>query len=78
MGGELPGLFGPTGSIQLPLEVLLQLQKRIATACEEMGRLSEFDYVVVNRDGGLDRAVDDVVAIIQAEHCCAQPRVVRL
>jgi len=55
-----------------------QLQKRIAAAREEMTRLPEFDYVVVNRDGELDRAVDDVLAIIQAEHCRVEPRVVRL
>ena len=55
-----------------------QLQKRIATAREEMKRLPEFDYVVVNRDGELDQAVDDVVAIIKAEHCRVQPRVVAL
>lgn len=55
-----------------------QIQKRIATAREEMERLAEFDYVVVNRDGELDRAVDDVLAIVQAEHCRAEPRVVEL
>jgi len=55
-----------------------QLQKRIATAREEMKRLPEFDYVVVNRDGELDRAVDDVGAIIQAEHCRVGPRAVKL
>ena len=55
-----------------------QLQKRIATARKEMRRLPEFDYVVVNRDGELDRAVDDVVAIVQAEHCRVKPRAVRL
>lgn len=55
-----------------------QLQKRIATAREEMGRLPEFDYVVVNRDDELDQAVDDVIAIIQAEHCRVKPRIVRL
>jgi len=55
-----------------------QLWKRITIAREEMGRLPEFDYVVVNRDGELDRAVDDVVAIITAEHCRAKPRVAKL
>ncbi len=55
-----------------------QLQERVATAREEMKRLSEFDYVVVNRDGELDRAVDDVIAIIRAEHCRIEPRVVQL
>jgi guanylate kinase len=55
-----------------------QLEKRIATARKEMEKLSEFDYVVVNRDGELDRAVDDVLAIAQAEHRRAKPRVVQL
>lgn len=55
-----------------------QLQERIATAREEMKRAAEFDYVVPNRDGELDRAVDDVAAIIQAEHCRTKPRVVKL
>ena len=55
-----------------------QLQERFATAREEIKRAAEFDYVVVNRDGELDRAVDDVAAIIQAEHCRTKPRVVRL
>jgi len=55
-----------------------QLERRIATAREEMGRLSEFDYVVVNRNGELDQATDAVLAIIQAEHCRVEPRVVRL
>lgn len=55
-----------------------QLGKRIATAHGEMDRLSEFDYVVINRDGELDRAADAVLAIIQAEHCRVEPRVVKL
>ncbi len=55
-----------------------QLQTRIAIAREEMKRLSEFDYVVVNRDGELEQAVEDVIAIIRAEHCRVEPRVVQL
>jgi guanylate kinase len=55
-----------------------QLHERLATAREEMKRAAEFDYVVVNRNGELDQAVDDVLAIIQAEHCRTKPRVVRL
>ncbi len=55
-----------------------QLQRRVATAREEMRRLPEFDYVIINHDGALDRAVDDVLAIIRAEHCRTKPRVVRL
>jgi guanylate kinase len=55
-----------------------QLRERIVTAREEMKRLPEFDYVVVNRDGELDRAVDKVIAIIQAEHCRVESRVAKL
>ena len=55
-----------------------QIQKRIATAREEMNQLPEFDYVVVNRDGELDHAAEDVLAIIRAEHCRVEPRVVEL
>lgn len=55
-----------------------QLRERIATARQEMERVAEFDYVVVNREGQLEQAVDDVLAIIRAEHCRVEPRVVRL
>ena len=55
-----------------------QLKARIMTAREEMVCLPEFDYVVVNREGELDKAADDVMAIVQAEHCRANPRVVKL
>jgi guanylate kinase len=57
---------------------LEQVERRVATAHEEMNRLPEFDYVVVNRDQQLDRAVDDVLAIIQAEHCRVDQREVTL
>jgi guanylate kinase len=55
-----------------------QIERRIATAREEMNRLSEFDYVVVNRDDELARAVDDVLAIVRAEHRRVHQRVVQL
>ncbi len=54
------------------------LQLRIATLREEMDRVLEFDYVVVNRDGQLDRAVEKIAAIITAEKCRTQQRVIRL
>jgi guanylate kinase len=44
------------------------LSLRIATARQEIKRLGEFDYVVVNRDDFLDEAVDTILAIIRAEH----------
>ena len=54
------------------------LQRRIATMREEMERLPEFDYVVVNRDGELDQAVETIAAIITAERCRTKRRVIRL
>jgi guanylate kinase len=44
-----------------------KLLLRVATAREETRRLSEFDYSVVNAQGQLERAVDDLCAIIDAE-----------
>ena len=55
-----------------------QLKIRIATSRQEMKRLSEFDYVVVNCEDRLDQAVDDVVSIIRAEHLRTRPRQVKL
>lgn len=54
------------------------LQIRIATARQELARLGAFDYVVINRQGQLDQAVQDVMSIIQAEHCRVVPRKVVL
>ena len=54
------------------------LRIRIATAREELQRVSEFDYVVVNHDDRLEEAVQDVIGIIRAEHCRVHPRVVTL
>ncbi len=55
-----------------------QVERRLATAREEMKRLPEFDYVVVNRTGALEHAVDDVLAIIRSEHCRVDQREVSL
>jgi guanylate kinase len=43
-----------------------------------MKELPQFDYVVINRDGALDHAVNDVLAIIKAEHCRVNHREVSL
>ncbi|MGD8902941.1 MAG: guanylate kinase [Anaerolineae bacterium] len=50
------------------------LQKRLDTAREEMDCIPSFDYVVVNHHNALDAAVDDVMAIVRAEHCRSVPR----
>lgn len=55
-----------------------QFERRLATAREELKELPRFDYVVINRDEALDQAVDDVLAIIRAEHCRIDQREVSL
>ena len=54
------------------------MKLRIATARQEMKRLDEFDYVVANRESKLEEAVDDILAIIRAEHHRVNPRKVVL
>jgi guanylate kinase len=44
------------------------LKLRLATIRQELKRISEFDYVVTNRDGKLDQTVDTILSIIRAEH----------
>lgn len=55
-----------------------QIQKRLEEAQNEMQRLGEFDYVVVNSDDALEAAVDTILAIIRSEHCKVHPRLVQL
>jgi guanylate kinase len=40
---------------------------RLATAEREMQRMSEYDYVIINQSGSLERAMNDLKAIIAAE-----------
>jgi guanylate kinase len=54
------------------------LKLRIATARQELKRIKEFDYVVVNRENKLDDTVDTILAIITAEHHRTQHRKVNL
>jgi guanylate kinase len=50
------------------------LELRIKTAEAEMEKLPLFDYIVINRQGEIDRAVADIKAIITAEKCRVVPR----
>jgi guanylate kinase len=45
-----------------------ELKLRIATARQELKRINQFDYLVVNEDDRLDDTVDTILAIIRAEH----------
>ncbi len=55
-----------------------QLKLRIAMARQEMKRIEEFDYVVINHDSHLKETVDVIAAIIQAEHHKVHHRQVQL
>ena len=48
-------------------ETARDLEVRLATARSEIEKLPEFDYVVVGYSGELERAVDEIAAIITAE-----------
>jgi len=45
-----------------------ELKLRIATARQELKRIHQFDYLVVNEEGRLDDTADTILAIIRAEH----------
>ncbi|MGC8856361.1 MAG: guanylate kinase [Anaerolineae bacterium] len=55
-----------------------ELALRIATARKELQRIEAFDYVIVNSDYHLDRTVDVIRSIIEAEHHRVKPRKVTL
>jgi guanylate kinase len=51
-----------------------QLEIRLQAARAEMDRISEFDYVVPNRDGKLNETVDTILSIVEAEKHRTHPR----
>ncbi len=53
------------------------LKVRLGKVTEEMRSMLIFDYVVVNRQDELDGAVDQIKAIVAAEKCRVNPRVVQ-
>lgn len=53
-----------------------EMELRISIAESELGRVGEYDYRVVNREGQLEQAVAEIDAIITAEKCRTRPRVV--
>lgn len=48
------------------------LNLRIATARQEMKRIGEFDYCVTNAGGKQEKAVSQILSIIEAAHCRVQ------
>jgi guanylate kinase len=59
-------------------ETAEQVALRLRAAREEMRRIPDFDYVVINADGMLDATVDTIAAILRAEHARAIPRILPL
>ncbi len=59
-------------------ETAKDLHQRINTMRSELQHIPNFDYVVFNRNGQLDQAVETVAAIIKAEKCRTKPRRVSL
>ena len=55
-----------------------ELQRRLADARTELSEQYWYDYVVLNRRDHLQEAVDNIRAIIMAEHCRTQPRQVEI
>ena len=54
------------------------LQRRIDTAEEELGRISEFEYRVINIEGDVQHAVTTIDSILCAEKARLTPRIAEL
>lgn len=55
-----------------------ELQRRLTNAQAELAEQHWYDYLVFNHHGRLQEAVDDVRAIMRAEHCRVVPRTIAL
>ena len=55
-----------------------EMQRRLKRAEDEMAVAPSYDYRVVNREGELERAVDQVAGIVAAERARVPPRIVEL
>jgi guanylate kinase len=59
-------------------ESAAELELRVKAAEKELKQLKVFDYIIVNRENELERAVGEVRAIIAAEKCRVSPRKINL
>jgi guanylate kinase len=53
-----------------------ELQRRLADARKELAEQHWYDYLITNRQGHLQEAVDRLRAVMLAEHCRVHPRTV--
>jgi guanylate kinase len=51
-----------------------ELQRRLADARKELAEQHWYDYLIINRNGHLQEAVDCLRSIMLAEHCRVHPR----
>ncbi|WP_420642125.1 guanylate kinase [Candidatus Leptofilum sp.] len=54
------------------------LKLRIAAARQEMKRIKEFDYWVINAEAQQERAVREILSIIEAAHCRVRQKPIQL
>ena len=59
-------------------ETAPDMERRIRTAEEELAQVQHFDYRVVNSNGQVEQAAADIDAIVAAEKCRVNPRLVQL
>lgn len=59
-------------------ETVAERQQRLHNAKGELAQQKYYDYVVVNRQGHLQEAVQCLRAIMRAEHCRTHPHIVTL
>ncbi|BBM96719.1 guanylate kinase [Marchantia polymorpha subsp. ruderalis] len=64
--------------IERKTETMDKMLVRVATAREELTRMEEFDYVVVNAEGMLDNTVGLICSIIDAEKARVKPKAAEL
>ncbi|HLZ72224.1 MAG TPA: guanylate kinase [Dehalococcoidia bacterium] len=64
-----PSLEALRQRMQARGEAPAAIRERLALARAELDAAPRFDYAVLNEDGRLDRAADQVQAIVTAEHC---------
>jgi guanylate kinase len=55
-----------------------QRQRRLQDAQVELAQQDQYDYVIVNRQGHLQEAVECLRAVMLAEHCRTHPRSVTI
>ena len=59
-------------------ETTHDLSLRIQTAQSELKRICDFDYVVMNQSNDIDRAIENILAIIKSEKCRVKQRHVQI